>query len=139
MEDRNEITAACLEWWSIDEELEVLTAEHSAVEANLIQKFHALKAARSDAMASELLQSFDQQFARLDERRAAARDTVENIPVITIGDAAKKLAIAARLLGDEGGFEASVVDEVARFLARYDPMPLTLPADMPPRFRSKLR
>jgi hypothetical protein len=120
LENQSDIVRACRDWWSVDEELETLTAQYSSVETELIRRARAYEVARSDADGAELLQSLERQLKRLDERRAACREILERLPVRTIGDAAEKLAIAARLLSDEGGFEAAVVDEVAKLLASYD-------------------
>lgn len=120
LENQSDIARACRDWWSVDEELDALTAQYSSVEHDLIQKAGAYKVARPDADSAEPLQFLERQFKRLDERRVTCRETLECLPARTIDDAAKKLAIAARLLSDEGGFEAVVVDEVARLLASYD-------------------
>lgn len=120
LENQSDIASACRDWWLVDAELEALTAQYSSVEKELIQKARVLNVAQPDAGSAELLQSIERQFKRLDERRVTCRETLERLPARTIEDAAKKLEIAARLLTDEGGFEAAVVDEVAKLLASYN-------------------
>lgn len=114
LENQSDIAKACRAWWSVHEELDALTAQYSSVEAGV------LKAEQPDTCSAELLRSLARQFKRLDKRRATCRETSERLPARTIADGARKLEIAARLLKDEGGFEAAVVDEVAKLLANHD-------------------
>ena len=120
LQNQSDIASACRDWWLVDAELEALTAQYSSVEKELIQKARVLKVAQPDAGSAKRLQSLERQFKRLDERRVTCRETLERLPARTIEDAARKLEIAARLLNDEGGFEAAVVDEVAKLLASYN-------------------
>lgn len=120
LEKQSDIAVACREWWLIDLELDALTARYSSVETELIQKFGKLDLARLDALSAVLLRSIDHQFERLDRRRATCREVLERFPAHTIEDAASKLEVAARLLHDEGGFEAIVVAESVRLLADLD-------------------
>lgn len=119
MENQGDIAGACRDWWLVDAELDALTARYSLAEAELIRKFGALEVAKSDATSAEMLRSIGHQFSSLDRRRERCRKALEHLPVRTIEDAANKLAVAARLLSDEGGFEARLVEEAARFLAKY--------------------
>lgn len=117
LEKQSDIDVACREWWLIDLELDALTARYSSVETELIQNFGKLDTARLDTHSVALLRSIDHQFERLDRRRATCREVLERLPAHTIQDAASKLEVAARLLHDEGGFEAIVVEEAVRLLA----------------------
>lgn len=123
MENQCDIAGACRDWWLVDGEFDALTAQYSSAEIELIRKFGALEAATSDAGSAEMLRSIEDQFESLDQRRESCRQALESLPVRTIEDAANKLAIAARLLNDEGGFEARTVEEVARFLASCGRVP----------------
>ncbi|MBA3042853.1 MAG: hypothetical protein KJ690_11260 [Alphaproteobacteria bacterium] len=123
MENQSDIASACRDWWSVDEELDALTAQYSSVETELIKTFGSVEAAQSDGNAAALLRSFDHRFEGLDNRRANCRQALQHLPVGTIKDTASKLAIAARLLNDEGGFEADVVAEAADFLASLELAP----------------
>lgn len=123
MENQGDIAGACRDWWLVDAELDALTTRYSLAETKLVRKFDALGAAKSDADSAEMMRSIDDQFEGLDQRRESCRQALESLPVRTIEDAANKLAIVAHLLNDEGGFEARLVAEVARFLASSGRVP----------------
>lgn len=117
MENQSDIACACRDWRLVDAKLDALTTQQSSIEAELIKTFGSLEATQSDASAMALLRSFDHRFERLDKRRARCRQALRDLPVRTVDDTASQLAIAARLLNEEGGFEAGAVEEAIRVLA----------------------
>lgn len=113
------LAATCSEWWALDAEVNHLTTQRSIVEAAVLRKFGNLQRLPSDDPATSRLGRIDGQFEDLDQRKARCIAAIGTLPARTIEDVAHKLAIVARLLNDEGGLEAEIVDEAARLLSRH--------------------
>lgn len=114
-----DLTARCSEWWALDAEVNHLTTQRSIAEAAVFRKFGTLQKLPSDDPVTSRLGRIDGQFEDLDQRRAGCIAAIGALPARTIEDVAHKLMIAARLLSDEGGLEAEIVDEAARLLSRH--------------------
>lgn len=112
VENRTDIVSVCRDWWSVDAELDVLTAQHSSVETEFNKKFGTLEAARADGSAAALLRPLRNLFDRRNKRRASCGEADQDLPVRTVEDPTSKLAIAARSLNDQAGLDAAVVEEL---------------------------
>ncbi|MGC1301795.1 MAG: hypothetical protein WA840_05415 [Caulobacteraceae bacterium] len=107
-------------WLALDAELDRLTLAWQEEETRLARDFHWLGLPEADRRAhpeARTLYALDDQITTLMERRWALLETLEALPATDLHDVAGKLAVAVRLLQDQGAIESDLLAEAVRELA----------------------
>ncbi len=116
----DDLVARCAEWLSLDLRINRLSLRWSALETRAAREFDWFKLSLAQRRALPLgveMFEIDARLDRLSEERVRRFEALAALEARDLDGAAGKLAVAARVLEDEGGPAYRLVADAARVLA----------------------